>query len=284
MGACGFNGARNRRDNARRRPLKWEEEDARSRRDRSEEDRGSGAIRPEEDRGSGAIRQGEHSQGGRCRGEENEKVVEVGKEQTVKVVNAANEHIPKVVNAGKDAVGKVSKHVGEIPKKMKVLKELKADLKEARKIHDAKMKTGKAPKKLQKVLDETSHASARSDGRELFVVASRGFQNLHRRNPQQDRRPVKGEVVRIYSALHKSYHKRFIPWTQRVRAATAKSVGTKLATLILNLPADMIAKLPFNARRHRRRTRRQARRRSLGHHLEHHSNRNFARHFHRSLR
>ena len=58
---------------------------------------------------------------------------------------------------------------------------------------------------------------------------------------------AKGEVVRIYSALHKSYHKRFIPWTQRVRAATAKSVGTKLATLILNLPADVIAKLPLNA-------------------------------------
>jgi len=76
------------------------------------------------------------------------KVVEVGKEQTAKVVNAANEHIPKVVNAGKDVVDKVSKQVGEIPKKMKVLKELKADLKEARKIHDVKMKTGKAPKKL----------------------------------------------------------------------------------------------------------------------------------------
>ena len=176
------------------------------------------------------------------------KVVEVGKEQTVKVVNAANEHIPKVVNAGKDAVGKVSKHVGEIPKKMKVLKELKADLKEARKIHDAKMKTGKAPKKLPKKFS-TRQAMRALDLMEessslwrhvVSKISTVGILN-------KIVAPVKGEVVRIYSALHKSYHKRFIPWTQRVRAATAKSVGTKLATLILNLPADVIAKLPFNA-------------------------------------
>ena len=176
------------------------------------------------------------------------KVVEVGKEQTVKVVNAANEHIPKVVNAGKDAVGKVSKHVGEIPKKMKVLKELKADLKEARKIHDAKMKTGKAPKKLPKKFSTRQAMRAldlMEEGSSLWrhVVSKISTVGILNKIVA----PVKGEVVRIYSALHKSYHKRFIPWTQRVRAATAKSVGTKLATLILNLPADVIAKLPFNA-------------------------------------
>ena len=198
----------------------------------------------EEDRGSGAIRKENIPKVVDAAEKKNEKVVEVGKEQTVKVVNAANEHIPKVVNAGKDAVGKVSKHVGEIPKKMKVLKELKADLKEARKIHDAKMKTGKAPKKLPKKFSTRQAMRAldlMEEGSSLWrhVVSkiSTG------RNPQQDRRPAKGEVVRIYSALHKSYHKRFIPWTQRVRAATAKSVGTKLATLILDLPADVIAKL-----------------------------------------
>ena len=191
--------------------IEWEEEDARSRRDRSEEDRGSGAF--SQKKTAEAVRFGKENIPKVVAVEKTKKVVEVGKEQTVKVVNAANEHI-KVVNAGKDAVGKVSKHVGEIPKKMKVLKELKADLKEARKIHDAKMKTARLRKSCPKVLDETSHASARSDGRELFVVASvvskiSTVESSTRSSPRQ------GEVVRIYSALHKSHHKRFIPWTQQ---------------------------------------------------------------------
>jgi hypothetical protein len=175
------------------------------------------------------------------------KVVEVGKEQTAKVVNAANEHIPKVVNAGKDVVDKVSKQVGEIPKKMKVLKELKADLKEARKIHDVKMKTGKAPKKLPEKFSTRQAMRAldlMEEGSSLWrhVVSEISAVGILNKIVA----PVKGEVVRIYGALHKSYHKRFIPWTHRVRAATAKSVGTKLATFILNLPTEVIAKLPFN--------------------------------------
>ena len=58
------------------------------------------------------------------------------------------------------------------------------------------MKTGKAPKKLPKSFDETSHASARSHGRGLFVVASRGFE-ISTVGILNKIAPVKGEVVRI---------------------------------------------------------------------------------------
>jgi hypothetical protein len=46
--------------------------------------------------------------------------------------------------------------------------------------------------------------------------------------------------------VKKSYRERFIPFTRTVRAATAKHVGIKLATLILSLPSDVLEKIPVD--------------------------------------
>ena len=186
------------------------------------------------------------------------KVVEASKEQTAKVVNAANERIPHVVNAGKEQTAKlvnagkgvvdgVSKTVGQIPKKVKVLKELKQDFKEARAIHEKKMKTGKPPKTYPQKFSTRQAVRAlelTNEAKSLWRVITakisavgffRGIFTL-----------VKDEFNRIFNALKKSYRERFIPFTQTVRAVTAKHVGIKLATLILGLPTDVLQKIPFN--------------------------------------
>ena len=186
------------------------------------------------------------------------KVVEVSKEQTAKVVNAANERIPHVVNAGKEqtaklvnagkgVVGGVSKTVGQIPKKVKVLKELKQDFKEAKAIHEKKLKTGKPQKKYPQKFSTRQAVRAlelTTEAKSLWRVVTakisaagflRGIFTL-----------VKDEFNRIFNAVKKSYRERFIPFTQTVRAFTAKHVGIKLATLILGLPTDVLQKIPFN--------------------------------------
>ena len=126
------------------------------------------------------------------------KVVEVSKEQTAKVVNAANERIPHVVNAGKEQTAKlvnagkgvvdgVSKTVGQIPKKVKVLKELKQDFKEAKAIHEKKLKTGKPPEEVSaKVFDTTSRSRARAHDRSQESLACRYGENIRGGVPQRN--------------------------------------------------------------------------------------------------
>lgn len=188
--------------------------------------------------------------------EQTMKVVKAGREQTVKVVNAGKERIPKVVNAGKEQTAKVvqagKNAVGKVSEQLTVLKELKADLKEARLIHEKRTKKGaksakpipekfttrQAVRALQ-MMDQFESGLTGFVARILKAGIFKGMYNA-----------VKNEIVRIFSALAKSYRERFIPMTRDVRAATTKHVGVRLATLFLTtvsrIPAEHAQKIPID--------------------------------------
>ena len=182
--------------------------------------------------------------------EQTMKVVEVSREQTKKVIDVANEQLPKVVKTGKEqtaklvnvgrgVVDKVSHEVGHISKKITILKELKQDLKEARQIHDARLKTGKHSKTMPTKFS-TRQAVRAFDMLDEFATFCRrisivGFFKAVARI-------IKNQFVRIFFASKDYYHERIIPATEKLRAATAIHIGTKLAPFVLDIPFEALQK------------------------------------------
>jgi hypothetical protein len=188
--------------------------------------------------------------------EQTMKVVNAGKEQTMKVVNAGKEHIPKVVNVGKEQTAKVvqagKNAVGKVSEQLTVLKELKADMKEARLIHEKRMKKGAKSAKSIPEKFTTRQAVRALQMMDQFETSLTGFVAKMLKGGIFKRiyNAVKNEIVRIFSALAKSYRERFIPMTRDVRAATTKHVGVRLATLFLTtlarIPSEHAQKIPID--------------------------------------
>lgn len=179
------------------------------------------------------------------------KMIQASKERTKKVVDAANEHFPKVVkasreqttklvNAGRGVVGKVSQEVGHISEKLTVLKDLKDDLKEARKIHEKKSKTGKEPKRYPEKFS-TRQAVRAYELADEFAAASRAGKASATRVVVSTKEASKKGLQRARVAM-KEQLERLKPMTERLRTATKKHVGVKLVPYVLAIPVAALQK------------------------------------------